>query len=187
MDFLVVHSLKAVQSVMISDKHCYEMYGYDIMVDEDLKVRVCADALRAVARMDGSPATHEALAGRARPQPWLLEANASPSLSTTTPDDKALKMRVINDTLRVVSPTDWSNIDTRCGAAWGFATWRANHSRFGCHILRATRVRVSRRRTKAFPDRVGCLDLLYNESSEMASIVRATPKKASSAIGRAQS
>jgi len=124
MDFLVVHSLKAVQSVMISDKHCYEMYGYDIMVDEDLK-------------------------------PWLLEANASPSLSTTTPDDKALKMRVINDTLRVVSPTDWSNIDTR--------------------------------RTKAFPDRVGCLDLLYNESSEMASIVRATPKKASSAIGRAQS
>jgi len=111
MDFLVVHSLKAVQSVMISDKHCFEMYGYDIMIDDDLK-------------------------------PWLLEANASPSLSTTTPEDKALKMRVINDTLQVVSPPNWSSVDSR--------------------------------RAKAFPEKVGCLELLYNETEELQA-VRSSP------------
>tara|TARA_B100000795_G_scaffold205170_1_gene158694 strand:+ start:367 stop:555 length:189 start_codon:yes stop_codon:yes gene_type:complete len=32
-----VHSLKAVQNVMIHDKHCFECYGYDIMIDSNLK------------------------------------------------------------------------------------------------------------------------------------------------------
>lgn len=71
MEALIVHSLKAVQGVMINDRHCFEMYGFDILIDRNLK-------------------------------PWLIEVNASPSLSTTTEEDRILKMRVIHDTLCTV-------------------------------------------------------------------------------------
>ena len=43
--------------MIISDKHCFEMYGYDVMMDDDLK-------------------------------PWLIETNASPSMSADTPEDR---------------------------------------------------------------------------------------------------
>ena len=56
----------AVAPVMVSDRHCYECYGYDIIVDNDLK-------------------------------PWLIEVNASPSLSSTTVADRIMKYRLIND------------------------------------------------------------------------------------------
>jgi tubulin polyglutamylase TTLL1 len=61
----MVHSLKAVQNVMISDRHCFEVYGYDVIIDDALK-------------------------------PWLVEVNASPSLSTTTEADRIMKVRVAN-------------------------------------------------------------------------------------------
>ena len=69
----IVHSLKACQNVLINDRHCFECYGYDVMVDTQLK-------------------------------PWLLEVNASPSLSTTTPTDKALKTALIGEVLDLVLP-----------------------------------------------------------------------------------
>lgn len=68
---VIITSLRAVQGCMIHDKHCFEMYGYDILLDEDI-------------------------------HPWLLEVNASPSLSTTTADDRMLKTRLLNDVLNVV-------------------------------------------------------------------------------------
>ena len=37
-------------------------------------------------------------------KPWLLEVNASPSLSTTTASDKALKMQLIGEVLDIVLP-----------------------------------------------------------------------------------
>ena len=37
MYFVILQSLKSVQQVMINDKHAFECYGYDIIVDEDLK------------------------------------------------------------------------------------------------------------------------------------------------------
>jgi hypothetical protein len=37
MDQLIIHSLKAVQNVMINDRHCFECYGYDVLIDADLK------------------------------------------------------------------------------------------------------------------------------------------------------
>lgn len=33
----VVVSVKAVQGVMINDRHCFECYGYDIIIDSRLK------------------------------------------------------------------------------------------------------------------------------------------------------
>lgn len=71
--WVIVHSLKAVQNVIINDKHCFECYGFDIMIDNKLK-------------------------------PWLLEVNASPSLSTTTLDDKQLKTQLIDEVLDLAVP-----------------------------------------------------------------------------------
>ena len=36
-DQLIINSLKAVQNVMINDRHCFECYGYDVLIDQDLK------------------------------------------------------------------------------------------------------------------------------------------------------
>lgn len=35
--WLIVHSLKAVSPVMANDRHCFECYGYDIIIDNKLK------------------------------------------------------------------------------------------------------------------------------------------------------
>ena len=73
---VVLHSLRAVQKNIINDKHCFELYGYDMLVDDALK-------------------------------PWLLEVNASPSLTVTTEADRKLKQQVIWDTLAVAVPPDF--------------------------------------------------------------------------------
>ncbi|CAK1596205.1 unnamed protein product [Parnassius mnemosyne] len=75
MQWLIVHSLKAVSSVMANDRHCFECYGYDIIIDNQLK-------------------------------PWLVEVNASPSLTSTTVNDRILKYKLIDNILSVVLPPD---------------------------------------------------------------------------------
>ena len=82
---IIYISLKSVQTVLINDKHCFEVYGYDVLLDDALK-------------------------------PWLIEVNASPSLSTTTEMDRNLKMSVINDTFNVVVPNDWMDENSKHGA-----------------------------------------------------------------------
>ncbi|KAI8915116.1 tubulin-tyrosine ligase family-domain-containing protein [Entophlyctis helioformis] len=71
MEALIVRSLMSVQKVMINDKHCFELYGYDILIDSNLK-------------------------------PWLLEVNASPSLTAETQFDYDLKYAMLNDCFDVV-------------------------------------------------------------------------------------
>lgn len=82
---LIVNSLKCVESLIIQvdkyspghdillsqDSHCFELYGYDVLFDEDLK-------------------------------PWLLEVNASPSLTASSQDDYRLKYRVLSHMLDII-------------------------------------------------------------------------------------
>lgn len=78
--FILIHALKAVAGVIHNDKHCFECYGFDLLLDEELK-------------------------------PWLLEVNASPSLSVTTRPDRTLKTNLIHDLLQVVIPPDFPESD----------------------------------------------------------------------------
>ncbi|KPI89312.1 putative tubulin tyrosine ligase [Leptomonas seymouri] len=71
--FLIYHSLKAVEPVMFNDKHAFELYGYDILIDDQIN-------------------------------PHLIEVNASPSMSTTTPSDRLLKEQVLTDMTKIVFP-----------------------------------------------------------------------------------
>jgi tubulin polyglutamylase TTLL9 len=71
MQALITRSLLSVQKVIIQDKHSFELYGYDVMIDSHLK-------------------------------PWLIEVNASPSLSADTDGDYQLKYGIVEDTLDVV-------------------------------------------------------------------------------------
>ncbi|XP_025087831.1 probable tubulin polyglutamylase TTLL1 isoform X3 [Pomacea canaliculata] len=72
-NWLTVHSLKAVAGVISNDRHCFECYGYDIIIDDNLK-------------------------------PWLIEVNASPSLTSTTSSDRIMKYKLISDVINIVIP-----------------------------------------------------------------------------------
>jgi len=71
MDDIFIKSVQSVQKIMINDKHCFELYGYDILLDANLK-------------------------------PWLIETNASPSLSASNQEDNDLKIRLLEDMLNVI-------------------------------------------------------------------------------------
>ena len=70
---LIVRSIQSVAKTIINDKHCFELYGYDILLDDQLK-------------------------------PWLIEINASPSMTANTPTDYEGKINLLEDTFQVLDP-----------------------------------------------------------------------------------
>ncbi len=63
--------MQSVQKTIINDKHCFELYGFDILFDANLK-------------------------------PWLIEINASPSMTANTPSDYEMKVGLLDDTFTVL-------------------------------------------------------------------------------------
>merc|ERR1712232_16150 len=68
---LIIRSLLSVQQTIIQDKHSFELYGYDVLFDENLK-------------------------------PWLIEVNASPSLTGSSQEDYHLKYDMLNDLVEII-------------------------------------------------------------------------------------
>ena len=123
----ITRSLLSVQQVIIQDKHCFELYGYDILIDEELK-------------------------------PWLVEVNASPSLTGDVPADYDLKKCLISDTLDIID-AEGSNVAEESDQMGGYDhIWhngpvRADrHSAYSC-CLGAHNPRLSRNPQK--PSRGG--------------------------------
>ncbi|GKT23759.1 Probable tubulin polyglutamylase TTLL1 [Aduncisulcus paluster] len=81
---IIFHTLQSVKHVILSDKHCFECYGYDLLIDEDLR-------------------------------PWLIEINASPSLSASTVADRLLKYTLLDDILNIVIPPLYPHSHTERG------------------------------------------------------------------------
>ena len=65
---VILLSLFAVQHKIIQSSNCFELFGYDILIDSHYK-------------------------------PWLIEVNASPSLSSENQEDLDIKTKVLSDML----------------------------------------------------------------------------------------
>ena len=48
-------------------------------------------------------------------KPWLIEVNASPSLSTTTESDRKLKMSIMESLFSIVVPPEWFDENSKHG------------------------------------------------------------------------
>ena len=70
---LIIKCLQSVAKTIINDKHCFELYGFDVLLDEQLK-------------------------------PWLIEINASPSMTANTPTDYETKMGLLEDCFTILDP-----------------------------------------------------------------------------------
>ena len=107
---IITQSLKSVQNVLINDKHCVELYGYDVMIDqvgllphpfsnpvqrESLRLACSCVRVHRVGLMrtaaGGGGCTGQDL------KPWLIEVNASPALSSDNERDYELKFNLIED------------------------------------------------------------------------------------------
>jgi hypothetical protein len=130
-------SCDAVKSSMIRDERCFELYGYDVMLDEHLK-------------------------------PWLIEVNASPSMTADSVSDKELKTRVFEDVLNCVdfenkftSGTTKEREGTNCsGRSSNNNSDRSTFSR------KPTKPSSYTSRLARLPSRVGGFDAIVNESKE---------------------
>jgi len=120
LDEIFIKSLQSVQKIIINDKHCFELYGFDIMFDDQLK-------------------------------PWIIEVNASPSLTASSPTDYELKFGLLEDMLHIIDmegrlagnekrigsfdliwqdgPVPADEIGLHCGQPLTFTT----NSFLGCH------------------------------------------------------
>ena len=142
-------SCDAVKSSMIRDERCFELYGYDVMLDEHLK-------------------------------PWLIEVNASPSMTADSASDKELKTRVFEDVLNCV---DFENkFATAKKEEEGASCSETSNSsssktkRSAASKTSTTSSHVSR--LARLPLRVGGFDAIVNESKEKKNFDKMSRKPA---------
>ena len=68
---MIIRCLQSVAKTIINDKHCFELYGFDVLLDDNLK-------------------------------PWLIEINASPSMTANTPSDYETKLGLLEDVYAIL-------------------------------------------------------------------------------------
>ena len=118
----ILRSLLAVQPSIINDHRCFELYGYDIMLDAALK-------------------------------PWLIEVNASPSLSAENEADYRVKASVLDDMFSVLDVENTRKGQPAPAVVGGFDLIWANNraepqgegrstftSMLGCHYDRSPHI-----------------------------------------------
>jgi tubulin polyglutamylase TTLL1 len=88
MCWIIVHSLRAAAAVITSDRHCFECYGYGRLNNYSIQILF----------------SHLDIIIDDNLKPWLIEVNASPSLTSTTANDRIMKFKLINDVLNIVVP-----------------------------------------------------------------------------------
>lgn len=111
-DNIFIRSLLSVQKTIINDKHCFELYGYDILLDQDLKPWECFIFDCLVCQETYLNWMNVEIAWLKKWQHslplcrWLIEVNASPSLTASSQEDYDLKYRLLEDTLHIVDMED---------------------------------------------------------------------------------
>eukprot|EP00440_Ansanella_granifera_P016875 gb/GFBE01018337.1/.p1 GENE.gb/GFBE01018337.1/~~gb/GFBE01018337.1/.p1 ORF type:complete len:480 (+),score=126.79 gb/GFBE01018337.1/:1-1440(+) len=120
---VILFSLLSVQKVMIQDKHCFELYGYDIMISKDFK-------------------------------PWLIEVNASPSLSANTAADYEMKFALLDDVLTILDFEKYlDGSETQIG---------------GFDVLYRNGVRIGPPAKAAYRSYLGCLNNRVQQLSRLS-------------------
>ncbi|GMH94951.1 hypothetical protein TrST_g1523 [Triparma strigata] len=71
MEMTIMRCLFSVQNIMMNDKHCFELYGFDVLFDDSFKV-------------------------------YVIEVNASPSMSANTKEDMDLKVGLLSNAFDIV-------------------------------------------------------------------------------------
>ena len=110
---------------MINDKHCFELYGFDVLFDDNLK-------------------------------PWLIEINASPSMTANTRTDYETKVGLLEDVFAIL---DLERILT------------GNEEQIGGFdlICKGTPVKLSQ--TSVFTSHLGCFN---NRQSQLKKLAKMT-------------
>lgn len=147
---IVLASLKACQGVIINDRHCFELYGYDIIVDADLKpwlIEVNASPSLAAStpadRLMKAQVINDVL-NVVAPLEWQRGTSARPR-SAITPS-------------RVRTPSN-----THCPSVLGFLV-DTLHAMY----VAAVQVDSAERRTEPRPpNQCGSMRLLYDETDEL--------------------
>ena len=105
-------------------------------------------------------------------KPWLLEVNASPSLSTTTPTDKALKTALIGEVLDLVLPPSFfePSAPSRPSTASGASSSAASRRRSAIDAAAAAEAAAtSAHEARGSGANGGAFEMLYDEATELES------------------
>ena len=134
---LVIRSLQSVKPLMSTDSHCFELYGYDVLLDANYK-------------------------------PWLIEVNASPSLSANTAADEQLKIDMLHDLFHTLEAERWNR--DRHKRRTALHTTNTNHTTNNNNTKQPTTTTTAAAIAAAGSGsgevgwgRVGGFDLLYDE------------------------